>query len=67
MKMTEDFRDDLIVILAGYPTDMRQLLARNPGLKSRFATTIEFEDYSADELMSITHGMLEVETMQLSD
>ena len=66
MKMTEDYRDDLIVILAGYPTDMRTLLARNPGLKSRFATTIEFEDYSAEELMAITLSMLGVEMLELS-
>merc|ERR1719271_543342 len=58
MKGTEDFRDDLVVILAGYPGDMDKLLSRNPGLKSRFATTIAFEDYTAEELMHIADTML---------
>ena len=58
MKCTEDHRDDLVVILAGYPGDMNTLLSRNPGLKSRFATTIEFPDYSAEELMHIADTML---------
>ena len=67
MKLTEDYRDDLVVILAGYPSDMRTLIARNPGLKSRFPSTIEFENYSADELMQIAMGMLSEEMMTLSD
>lgn len=66
MKLTEDYRDDLVVILAGYPKDMNLLLSRNPGLKSRFCTTIEFPDYTADELMEITEGMLAEEMLRLS-
>merc|ERR1719261_315658 len=58
MKLTEDYRDDLVVILAGYPADMQQLLARNPGLKSRFPQEINFPDYTADELMAIADTML---------
>jgi len=67
MKLTEDYRDDLVVILAGYPGDMELLLARNPGLKSRFATTIDFANYTADELMTIAEGMLADEMMRLDD
>ena len=66
MKATEDYRDDLVVILAGYPADMLKLLSRNPGLKSRFATTIDFPDYSADELMHIAEVMLNAEMLTLS-
>lgn len=41
IKCTEDYRDDLVVILAGYSEEMRRLSASNPGVKSRFPTTIE--------------------------
>jgi hypothetical protein len=41
IKCTEDFRDDLVVILAGYSEEMKRLSVCNPGVKSRFPTTIE--------------------------
>ena len=53
----ENYRDDLMVIIAGYSADMEQLLAMNQGLKSRFANEIIFEDYSVEELLSIFRGM----------
>ena len=56
-KALEDYRDDLVVIVAGYTEPMKQFFESNPGLKSRFNTFIEFEDYDADELMKIMNSM----------
>ena len=49
---------DLIVILAGYETEMNQMLESNPGLKGRFPYHFKFEDYDAEELMQIANGLL---------
>ena len=53
IKEMEDYRDDLIIIVAGYPELMSGFLSMNPGLESRFRFKITFEDYSADELTMI--------------
>lgn len=53
VKYMEDHRDDLAVIAAGYPEEMASLIDANPGLKSRFARTIHFPDYTTDELVAI--------------
>ena len=53
VKEMEDKRDDLVVIVAGYPLPMEVFIAQNPGLASRFRTTIQFADYTDDELVGI--------------
>jgi hypothetical protein len=67
MKCMEDMRDELIVILAGYPSNMDELLTRNPGLKSRFPINVPFPDYSSDELVEIAKGMLGEKQLALSE
>lgn len=56
-KALEDYRDDLVVIVAGYTEPMLKFFESNPGLKSRFNTFIEFDDYNSDELMKILEVM----------
>ena len=57
VKEMEDNRQDLVVIVAGYPRPMAKFIDENPGLNSRFRTTIEFDDYTDDELVGIFSGM----------
>tara|TARA_R100000027_G_scaffold683_2_gene781 strand:+ start:7414 stop:8775 length:1362 start_codon:yes stop_codon:yes gene_type:complete len=53
VKRMEDERHQLVVIVAGYPTEMQEFLDSNPGLRSRFNTHLDFENYSASELCKI--------------
>ncbi len=61
VKAMEDYRDRLVVIAAGYPAEMENLLESNPGLKSRFGTPVRFKDYSIVELGEILQGLAELE------
>ena len=56
-----------IVILAGYPAEMEQLMESNPGLKSRFPFTFHFEDYSPKELLEIAELTIRREGYTLTD
>jgi SpoVK/Ycf46/Vps4 family AAA+-type ATPase len=59
VKRMEDFRERLIVIVAGYPDDMKRFIDTNPGLQSRFTIHLNFEDYTTPELVAIFKGFCE--------
>lgn len=66
-KALEDYREDLVVIVAGYTEPMNQFFESNPGLKSRFNTFIEFDDYSSNELDEILVSMCKNNDYILTD
>ncbi|HEV2319049.1 MAG TPA: AAA family ATPase [Verrucomicrobiae bacterium] len=57
LKRMEDDRDRLIVIVAGYNEPMKQFIASNPGLESRFTNYLNFPDYTPEQLLEIFHRM----------
>ncbi|MFE3458458.1 AAA family ATPase [Nocardiopsis aegyptia] len=59
LKLMEDHRDEVVVIVAGYTDEMRTFMASNPGLDSRFSRTVEFAPYSREELAHIFVAMAE--------
>jgi probable Rubsico expression protein CbbX len=66
LQVMEDWRDDLVVILAGYKDRMDEFFASNPGMGSRVAHHIDFPDYSVDELLQIGDLMLAGQSYRLS-
>ena len=67
LKMMEDHRDDLIVIVAGYNEPMERFISSNPGLESRFNRYFIFEDYNSDELYEIFSSMCKKSEYILTD
>ncbi|MFD9887827.1 right-handed parallel beta-helix repeat-containing protein [Amycolatopsis sp. NPDC059027] len=67
VKLMEDHRDDVVVIAAGYSEQMRGFLASNPGLASRFNRTVEFGNYSVDELVTIVERTCAAHSYRLAD
>ena len=66
LKRMEADRDRLVVVLAGYPKDMERFMETNPGLKSRFNRTVNFPDYSAEELAEMFRRMAKKNKYALS-
>jgi stage V sporulation protein K len=67
LKYMEDYRDQLVVIAAGYNEKMETFLDSNPGLRSRFKTKIEFADYSLHELMRILEKLASENDYQMDE
>jgi S1-C subfamily serine protease/AAA+ superfamily predicted ATPase len=67
LKFMEDNRDRIVVIVAGYPNEMRRFIDSNPGLASRFTKTITFPAYAADELTAIVRVMAKRQNYVLPD
>src|SRR5262249_17050267 len=67
MKLMEDHRADLVVIVAGYSEVMDEFLASNPGMASRFSRTVEFPNYRPAELVTIARDMCARHQYELTD
>ena len=67
VKLMEDHRDDLAVIAAGYPEEMKRFIDSNPGLRSRFTHYIDFPDYTPAELVQVFEGFATVAKVNLGE
>lgn len=66
LKLMEDNRDDLIVVVAGYTDKMSSFLSSNPGISSRFNKYLNFDDYDPSQLVSIFESVCAKASFQLS-
>jgi len=66
VKAMEDYRDNLVVILAGYSNEIDNFIRSNPGLRSRFPFQIEFKDYTNEELFLIAMQMFNERDYELT-
>ncbi|MFI6520517.1 AAA family ATPase [Spirillospora sp. NPDC050679] len=67
LRLMEEHRSDLVVIVAGYGEQMEQFLDSNPGLRERFPKKVHFPDYSNDELIEIFEYMAAAQGFQLAE
>ncbi|MDO5307699.1 MAG: AAA family ATPase, partial [bacterium] len=67
IKEMEDHRNEVCIILAGYTEEMENLLNLNPGFESRIQFTINFSDYTEEELLEIFNGFCKKEKYKLSN
>jgi hypothetical protein len=67
VKLMEDHRDEVVVIVAGYPDQMERFIGANPGLASRFSRTLTFDDYTSPELVEIVGHQARAHQYELPD
>ncbi|WP_030253923.1 right-handed parallel beta-helix repeat-containing protein [Streptomyces violens] len=67
VKLMEDHRDAVVVIVAGYPVEMEHFIDSNPGLASRFNRTLLFEDYGTEDLVRIVEQHAAAHQYELTD
>lgn len=67
VKLVEDYRGEIVVILAGYKKEMAEFIKANSGLASRFPLAIDFPDYHPDELLAIAHKMISAKGFHITE
>lgn len=67
LKRMEDYRDRMVVIVAGYPDEMETFVKSNPGLQSRFTRYFHFEHYKPDELLAIFKQFADKDQFKLTE